>query len=223
VEELRLDDLDLKARRLTVRQSKNMKDRTVFMTDTTIQAVQEYLVVRGPGPTEHVFLYRNQPLSKDLIPGRLKSAGDRVGVKVHPHRLRHTAATQLLNAGCRVTSIQKFLGHKEISTTMIYARVHDQTVAEDYYAAMCLVEKRLELAGETPAGQEPLTPSKRDQLLHLANQLAVPELSLEARLDAVSQMRQVLGSQQIDPILIGPELLFTEPETGHAIINSLRN
>ena len=74
------------------------------------------------GPTDHVFLYRNQPLSKDLIHGRLKAAGERVGVRLPAHRLRHTCATQLLNAGCPVTSIQKLLGHKKLNTTMIYPR-----------------------------------------------------------------------------------------------------
>ena len=145
VEELRQEDLDLEGRKLTVRQSKQLKDRTVYMTDATVRALKEYLAVRGPGPTDHVFLYRNQPVSKDLVRERIKAAGKAVGVGVYPHRLRHTAATQLLNAGCRITSIQKFLGHKELSTTMIYARVHDQTVADDYYAAMEQVEKRLEL------------------------------------------------------------------------------
>lgn len=169
VEELRLEDLDLKARRLTVRQSKGMKERTVFMTDTTVQALQEYLSVRGPGPIGHVFLYRNQPVCKDLIRGRIRAAGNRVGVKVHPHRLRHTAATQLLNAGCRITSIQKFLGHKELSTTMIYARVHDQTVADDYYAAMRQIEKRLELVSEPPQTIEPLISNERFQLLQLVD------------------------------------------------------
>jgi site-specific recombinase XerC len=52
-------------------------------------------------------------------------SGVRVGVQVYPHRLRHTAATKLLNASYRITSIQKFLGHKKLNTTMIYARLHD--------------------------------------------------------------------------------------------------
>jgi site-specific recombinase XerD len=75
----------------------------------------------------------------------MQIAGEAVGVKVYPHRLRHTCATQLLNAGCRVTSIQKFLGHKKLNTTMIYAKAHDQTVADDYYAAMGRIEQRLEI------------------------------------------------------------------------------
>jgi len=192
VEELRLEDLDLEQKRLTVRQSKGLKDRTVFMTESTVRAIREYLTVRGAGPTEHVFLYRNQPLSKDLVGIRLKAAGDRVGVKVHPHRLRHTAATQLLNAGCRITSIQKFLGHKELSTTMIYARVHDQTVADDYYAAMQEVEKRLDLPIIQEGASVPIGESERTQLLELTTQLELPELNLELRLEITAQMREVL-------------------------------
>ena len=202
VEELRLDDLDLPGKRLTVRRGKSLIDRTVYLTDATVQALQTYLQMRGLGPTDHVFLYRNQPLSKDLIHGRLKAAGERVGVKVHAHRLRHTAATQLLNAGCRITSIQKFLGHKELNTTMIYARVHDQTVANDYYAAMSVVEKRLELAGQQVGDAKPLIENQRCQLLSLANRLAEPELSVELRLDIAAQMVGVLSANIKAPMEI---------------------
>ncbi len=192
VEELRQEDLDLSGRKLTVRQSKNLRDRTVCMTDTTVRALKDYLTVRGPSPTDHVFLYRNQPVSKDLVRERIKAAGKAVGVHVYPHRLRHTAATQLLNAGCRITSIQKFLGHKELSTTMIYARVHDQTVEDDYYRAMSSVEKRLELLEQPEENQEAVTEREREQVLALTAPLAEPDLSLEARLVIVAQIRLVL-------------------------------
>jgi site-specific recombinase XerD len=121
----------------------------VYLTETAIHALQEYLAVRGEGSGDHVFLYRNAPLKRDLLRDRLKRVGRHVGVKVFPHHLRHTCATQLLNAGCRVTSIQRFLGHKKLSSTMIYARAHDQTVAEDYFAAMERVEQRLEIVPES--------------------------------------------------------------------------
>jgi site-specific recombinase XerD len=100
VEELHLEDLDLAGRRLMVRQGKGLKDRTVYLADAAVRAVQAYLTVRGMGPTDHVFLYRNLPVHKDLIHSRIRAAGERAGVKVSPHRLRHTCATQLLNAGC---------------------------------------------------------------------------------------------------------------------------
>jgi len=194
VEELRLEDLDLKGRKLTVRNGKGLKDRTVFLTDAAVQAITTYLAVRGVGPTDHVFLYRNQPLGKDLIHGRLKAAGQRTGVSVHAHRLRHTCATQLLNAGCPVTSIQKFLGHKKLNTTMIYARAHDQTVADDYYAAMSRVEQRLDIspAESVPVEQAPSTDTNRIQLLSLTEQLAEPQLDLPMRLLLVAQMQAIL-------------------------------
>jgi integrase/recombinase XerD len=198
VEELGLEDLDLPGRRLSVRNGKGMKDRTVYLTLTTLHALEAYLVVRGPGPTDHVFLYRNQPLSKDLIHGRLKAAGARAGVKVYAHRLRHTTATQLLNAGCPVTSIQKFLGHKKLNTTMIYARAHDQTVEQDYYAAIQRVELRLALPeGEKWSGT--IDKDERRQLLAMAEQLAQPDLSLENRLELANYMRQVLNSELFPP------------------------
>ena len=71
--------------------------------------------------------------------GSWASAG-RTGIPVYAHRLRHTCATQLLNAGCRITSIQKFLGHKRLNTTLVYARANDRTVADDYYTVMTSVE-----------------------------------------------------------------------------------
>jgi integrase/recombinase XerD len=47
-----------------------------------------------------------------------------------PHRLRHTLATMLINQGMPIVSLQKFLGHQDINKTMIYDRVHDETVKE---------------------------------------------------------------------------------------------
>jgi hypothetical protein len=149
--------------------------------------------VRRPGPTDHVFFYRNQPLCKGLLHDRMKAAGLRVGVHVYPHRLRHTCATQLLNAGCRVTSLQKFLGHKTLKATMIYAKVHDRTVADDYFAAMEVVEQRLDVSPpEEDSPAEPVPAPERQALLVIADQLAEPELSQEARLVLAAQIRHVL-------------------------------
>ena len=78
---------------------------------------------------------------------------------------------------------------------MIYTRVHDRTVAEDYYAAMAQIEKFLDLTDGTDAADnanDPMDASERAQLLGLATQLAVPQLGLDARLDLVAQMRRVL-------------------------------
>ena len=202
VEELRLEDLDLDQRRLYVRRGKGLKDHTVFCSETTVNALRAYLEVRGEGPTDHVFLFRNQPVEKDLIRGRIKAAGERVGVHVYPHRLRHTCATQLLNAGCRITSIQKFLGHKRLNTTLTYARVHDETVASDYFAAMQIVEKRIGLSLNLQKGGCTLSAIQHQRLLLLAEQLKAPELETSTRLSLVEQMCALLEGQSETPLLL---------------------
>ena len=97
---------------MRIEHGKGLQDRVVFLSREGTEALRAYLEVRGPAATDHVFLYRHRSLRKDLITARLKAAGQRIGVSVSAHRLRHTYATQLLNAGCRVTSIQKLLGHR---------------------------------------------------------------------------------------------------------------
>lgn len=200
LEELRLEDLDLPGRKLSVRNGKGMKDRTVYLTDTTAHALSAYLAVRGVGPSDHVFLYRNEALKKDLARTRIKDAGKRVGVKVYPHRLRHTTATQLLNAGCPVTSIQKFLGHKKLNTTMVYARAYDKTVETDYFAAMGRIEQRLELVREPAGTPELVIESERGQLRALAESLFAPQMSTELRLEIAAQMCGLLEGSQANRV-----------------------
>jgi integrase len=52
---------------------------------------------------------------------------------VHPHQLRHTVATQAINRGMRLESVAALLGHKNLEMTMVYARIADATVAEEYF------------------------------------------------------------------------------------------
>ncbi len=90
--------------------------------------------------------------------------GRQVDLDVSAHRLRHTFATQLLNVGCKVTSIQKLLGHTNLSTTMAYARAFDKTVMQDYFLALGTLETKpdgawyalheLQISGEQPKSYE---------------------------------------------------------------------
>jgi site-specific recombinase XerD len=90
VEELGLADLNLAQRQVMVRQGKGLCDRAVYLTETAVAALQDYLAVRGDGPTDHVFLYRHRPLGKDFLRGRLKAAGERTGVNASQYFLQVT-------------------------------------------------------------------------------------------------------------------------------------
>ena len=52
---------------------------------------------------------------------------------IHPHQLRHTLATQAINRGMRLEAVAALLGHKNLEMTMVYARIADDTVAEEYF------------------------------------------------------------------------------------------
>lgn len=154
LEDLCLGDVDLAAGVILIREAKGLKDRSVYLTEHVMEAIDQYLAVRGAALSDHLFIYRHKPLSKDLIRCRLQAAGERTGMKVTPHMLRHTFATQLVNAGAKITTIQALLGHQRLNTTMTYARVHDQTVAQDYYAAMTFIEgEQITVLAPNPAAE----------------------------------------------------------------------
>ena len=113
----------------------------MYLTDVTVQALHEYLAVRGmEHANDFVFVRNGSPLKKNFLSQQIKRVGRQVDLEVSAHRLRHTYATQLLNVGCKVTSIQKLLGHTNLSTTMTYARAFDQTVMQDYFRALDTLE-----------------------------------------------------------------------------------
>ena len=134
--DLRRGDVDLARKLLMVRDGKGKKDRAIPLTEATVTALQDYLVVRGEAKTDHLLIFRQQQVKPSLVQGRLRRYGKAVKVKVSPHRLRHTLATRLINAGMEITSIQRLLGHDKLDTTMIYAQVHDVTVEEDFRQAL---------------------------------------------------------------------------------------
>jgi hypothetical protein len=85
---------------------------------------------------------------------------------------------------------------------LIYARVHDETVASDYYAAMARIEKSLKIPAKMEDVKEPNDDAlPRTQLLAVIDQLAVPQLGLEVRLDLVAQMRHLLNGHTPQPAL----------------------
>ena len=78
---------------------------------------------------------------------------------------------------------------------MVYAYAHDQTVENDYFAAMHRIEQRLELVDQPVNVTLPVSTPERLELLTLAEQLFAPEMALETRLEIASQMRKLLTAQ----------------------------
>lgn len=138
---IRLEDCALSQQRLRIRSGKGDRDRVLPMTATLRNILAAYLPVRETSASDHLLIFRHQPAKTSLIASRLRQLGKKAGVTpLSPHRLRHTLATLLVNQGMPITSLQKFLGHQDINTTLIYARVFDATVQRQFAAAMAQVE-----------------------------------------------------------------------------------
>lgn len=123
---------------------KGSKERLVPFSGMAVQRVQTYLQESRPyltcskaQPVPALFLNaRGGRLSRQSVHKMVEKAGLRIGIKnLHPHTLRHSFATHLLEGGADLRAIQEMLGHSDISTTQIYTHVQTAHLREEYMAA----------------------------------------------------------------------------------------
>lgn len=94
---------------------------------------------------------RGRPIPPARVDRAVQKAATAAGLgHVHPHQLRHTLATQAINRGMSLEAIAALLGHQDLSMTMVYARIADRTVADEYFAVTAKVES-LYQPGAQPA------------------------------------------------------------------------
>jgi len=147
VSHLTLGAIDLKRRRIMVLQGKGGKDRVVYISQDAHEALTVYLKLRSRYRVKNVFLvekgtYKGQAISVRGIQKRMEYYAKKTRIDVSCHRLRHTMATQLLNAEAEVETIQDLLGHNWITTTQRYCKVSNLKVQRDYFKAMRNVLQR---------------------------------------------------------------------------------
>jgi site-specific recombinase XerD len=147
VANLSLGDIDLKQKRIMVVDGKGGKDRVVYISDDAADGLVEYLKQRSHRRVKKVFLvekgdYKEKPISVRGIQKRMEYYAKKTGLKISCHHLRHTMATQLLNADAQVESIQDLLGHNWITTTERSCNVSNVKVKRDYFSAMEKILKR---------------------------------------------------------------------------------
>ena len=133
---IKINDIDINNRSIMVT-GKGDKSRIVFFNDTCKKILKkylsesseirktDYLIINGHGnniTTRGIRLILNKIINETSI---IKH--------VHPHILRHTFATHLLNNGCDLLTVQELLGHSSISTTGIYTHVTTEHVKDVYY------------------------------------------------------------------------------------------
>jgi integrase/recombinase XerD len=142
---LRLNDLEIRGRKIHLYEGeKNSMGRVVYLSEDALFAIKLWLRGRDKNK-EFIFYGRGNghlcySTGRGLFVKYLKKAGlDQKGYTVHC--LRHTFASELLNAGMRLECLQQLLGHQDIEVTRRYARLTDTTREEEYFRAMAVIEK----------------------------------------------------------------------------------
>ena len=123
---------------------KGSKRRSVPVGEKAIAALREWLQIRTPQLPEHaqkqtaLFVgIRGTRLTSQAIWQRLRARGVQAGIStpVHPHMLRHSFASHVLQSSGDLRAVQEMLGHANIGTTQIYTRLDYQHLAKAYDAA----------------------------------------------------------------------------------------
>ena len=141
---LTINDIDLKEKKVRLMQGeKNNMGRVVYLAGDALFALKRWLSVRNK-EEQHLFYGQCGRLcysaARSCFVKYLKKARlDQKGYTVHC--LRHTFASELLNAGMRLEVLQQLLGHEDIEITRRYARLTDKTREEEYFRAMAIIEK----------------------------------------------------------------------------------
>ena len=116
---------------------KGRKERTFYLDEATILIVADYLATRNDSCPALFLSERGDRISPRAIQERLDHWCKVLGLPhVNVHRLRHTFATRLANAHISSLVLKELMGHENFSTTQLYFRLNDKTMAREYFAAM---------------------------------------------------------------------------------------
>ena len=168
-----VEDVDLKAKKIDIYEAeKTLVGRVVYLSDDAIRALRDWIKIRDQ---RKLFLFYSQgrhsisyPAARMVFVKYVAKAGlEHKGYTLHC--LRHTFASDLLNAGMRLECVQQILGHSSIEMTRRYARLTDKTREDEYFRAMSKIEKG-EVDGHYRLDSELQTLLEEKELLSSHNQ-----------------------------------------------------
>jgi integrase/recombinase XerC len=146
---LTLEQIDLESNEIRV-WGKGSKERVVLMGQPAAEALKDYIKegrarLRGEKKSKALFLDRyGQKLTERSVQRLLNQYAKKAGIgkRVHPHLLRHTFATHLLDGGADLRVVQELLGHARLTSTQIYTHVTKGQARKVYLAAHPLAREK---------------------------------------------------------------------------------
>lgn len=131
---LNRQDIDFDGMKVIV-YGKGAKERETYLTASACMHLKEYLDTRADDNAA-LFVSLREPHERLTVSGVeeiLRKLGESTGIqKVHPHRLRRTMATNILNKGMPIEEVRELLGHVKLDTTLIYCQVSRENVKHNH-------------------------------------------------------------------------------------------
>ena len=141
----RVQDLNLKEHCIEIFEAqKNRVGRVVYLSKDAQAALKKWLKLKDSQTNYLFYGHRDRPLCYEAARAVFKRILDKAQLSHEPyslHCLRHTFASEMLNGGMSLQSLQELLGHSDIEMTRRYARLTDNTRREEYYKAMQIIER----------------------------------------------------------------------------------
>lgn len=137
---------------------------------------------------------QHAPIDRRTVHRIVARVGAIAGIEdMHPHRLRHTLATQAINRGMRLEAIAALLGHRSLEMTLVYARIADRVVADEYASVCEQIDALYNTAatpGALPAEIETAAMSRLRQESHarmLGNGMCTRPPELDCRMETICE------------------------------------
>lgn len=142
---LKLDDVNLRESRIEIFEARKTRiGRVVYISDDARRALTKWLKKRCNDKAHLFYAQGRNMMCYESARAMFKKYLNKAGLSHKDytlHCLRHTFASELLNAGMRLECVQQLLGHSSIEMTRRYARLTDNTRKEEYFNAMAIIEK----------------------------------------------------------------------------------
>jgi integrase/recombinase XerD len=141
----KMNDLHLKDRKIDIYEGeKNRQGRVVYLSDDAMAALKAWLKIRDVHPEFLFFAQGRKSMAYSTARLIFEQYIAKAGL-AHKgyslHALRHTFASELLNAGMRIECLQPLMGHTSLDVTRRYARLTDKTREDEYFRAMTIIER----------------------------------------------------------------------------------
>jgi site-specific recombinase XerD len=140
-----VSEINLKERKIEIYEAEKTRvGRVVYLSEDAIAALKAWLRKRNKDYAYLIYGRKGKPLTYQASRNRFTICLEKAGLShkgYSLHCLRHTFATDLLNAGMRLEYLQPLLGHSSIEMTRRYARLTDKSREEEYFRAMSIIER----------------------------------------------------------------------------------